>query len=286
MTQTVYLNGAFMPIEQATVPVLDRGFIFGDGVYELIPVYSRRPFRLEEHLNRLQQSLDGIRLANPHPRETWTALIHELIARDENADQSVYLHVTRGVAKRDHPFPEGVPPTVFMMTNPLTTPPAALVEQGVAAISAEDNRWGRCNLKAISLLPNILLRQLAVDAHVNETVLFRDGILTEGTATNIFAIEHGVILAPPKDQHMLPGITYDLILELAAAHRMPVEIGKFDQARIRRAEELWLCSSTREVLAIVTLDGQTIGDGHPGPLFRKMYDLYQDYKHRIMRAAS
>ena len=286
MTQTVYLNGAFMPIEQATVPVLDRGFIFGDGVYELIPVYSRRPFRLEEHLNRLQQSLDGIRLANPHPRETWTALIHELIARDENADQSVYLHVTRGVAKRDHPFPEGVPPTVFMMTNPLTTPPAALVEQGVAAISAEDNRWGRCNLKAISLLPNILLRQLAVDAHVNETVLFRDGILTEGTATNIFAIEHGVILAPPKDQHMLPGITYDLILELAAAHRMPVEIGQFDQARIRRAEELWLCSSTREVLAIVTLDGQTIGDGHPGPLFRKMYDLYQDYKHRIMRAAS
>lgn len=286
MTQTVYLNGAFMPIEQATVPVLDRGFIFGDGVYELIPVYSRRPFRLEEHLNRLQQSLDGIRLANPHPRETWTALIHELIARDENADQSVYLHVTRGVAKRDHPFPEGVPPTVFMMTNPLTTPPAALVEQGVAAISAEDNRWGRCNLKAISLLPNILLRQLAVDAHVNETVLFRDGILTEGTATNIFAIEHGVILAPPKDQHMLPGITYDLILELAAAHRMPVEIGKFDQARIRRADELWLCSSTREVLAIVTLDGQTIGDGHPGPLFRKMYDLYQDYKHRIMRAAS
>ena len=286
MTQIVYLNGAFMPIEQATVPVLDRGFIFGDGVYELIPVYSRRPFRLEEHLNRLQQSLDGIRLANPHPRETWTALIHELIARDENADQSVYLHVTRGVAKRDHPFPEGVPPTVFMMTNPLTTPPAALVEQGVAAISAEDNRWGRCNLKAISLLPNILLRQLAVDAHVNETVLFRDGILTEGTATNIFAIEHGVILAPPKDQHMLPGITYDLILELAAAHRMPVEIGKFDQARIRRADELWLCSSTREVLAIVTLDGQTIGDGHPGPLFRKMYDLYQDYKHRIMRAAS
>lgn len=286
MTQTVYLNGAFMPIEQATVPVLDRGFIFGDGVYELIPVYSRRPFRLEEHLNRLQQSLDGIRLANPHPRETWTALIHELIARDENADQSVYLHVTRGVAKRDHPFPEGVPPTVFMMTNPLTTPPAALVEQGVAAISAEDNRWGRCNLKAISLLPNILLRQLAVDAHVNETVLFRDGILTEGTATNIFAIEHGVILAPPKDQHMLPGITYDLILKLAAAHRIPVEIGKFDQARIRRADELWLCSSTREVLAIVTLDGQTIGDGHPGPLFRKMYDLYQDYKHRIMRAAS
>ena len=286
MSQTVYLNGAFMPIEQATVPVLDRGFIFGDGVYELIPVYSRRPFRLEEHLKRLQHSLDGIRLVNPHPRETWTALIHELIARDAHDDQSVYLHVTRGVAKRDHPFPEGVPPTVFMMTNPLTTPATALVEQGVAAISAEDNRWGRCDLKAISLLPNILLRQLAVDAQVNETVLFRDGILTEGTASNIFAVEHDVVLAPPKDRYMLPGITYDLILELAAAHRIPVEIGKFDQARIRRADELWLCSSTREVLAIVTLDGQTIGDGRPGPLFRQMYDLYQDYKHRVMRAPS
>ncbi len=286
MSQTVYLNGAFMPIEQATVPVLDRGFIFGDGVYELIPVYSRHPFRLEEHLKRLQHSLDGIRLVNPHPRETWTALIHELIARDAHDDQSVYLHVTRGVAKRDHPFPEGVPPTVFMMTNPLTTPATALVEQGVAAISAEDNRWGRCDLKAISLLPNILLRQLAVDAQVNETVLFRDGILTEGTASNIFAVEHDVVLAPPKDRYMLPGITYDLILELAAAHRIPVEIGKFDQARIRRADELWLCSSTREVLAIVTLDGQTIGDGRPGPLFRQMYDLYQDYKHRVMRAPS
>lgn len=286
MSQTVYLNGAFMPIEQATVPVLDRGFIFGDGVYELIPVYSRHPFRLEEHLNRLRHSLDGIRLANPHSREAWTTLILELIARDEHADQSVYLHVTRGVAKRDHPFPESVPPTVFMMTNPLTTPAAALVEQGVAAISAEDNRWGRCDLKAISLLPNILLRQLAVDAQVNETVLFRDGILTEGTASNIFAVEHGVILAPPKDRHMLSGITYDLILELAAAHHIPVEIGKFDQSRIRRADELWLCSSTRELLAIVTLDGQAIGDGRPGPLFRKMYDLYQDYKHRVMRAPS
>ncbi|HQR50228.1 MAG TPA: D-amino acid aminotransferase [Methylophilaceae bacterium] len=279
----VYLNGSFLPIEQATVPVLDRGFIFGDGVYEVIPVYSRHPFRLDEHLRRLQNSLDGIRLANPHSNEEWSRLIRELIRMDANEDQSVYLHVTRGVARRDHPFPVGVAPTVFMMSNPLITPDATLVEHGVAAISAVDNRWGRCNIKAISLLPNVLLRQLAVDAGANETVLFRDGILTEGTASNIFAVEQGVILAPPKDHYMLPGITYDLLLELAAAHGIPVQIGKFEESRIRNADELWLSSSTREVLAITTLDGKPIGNGQPGPLFRKMVALYQDYKNNVMR---
>ena len=283
MTQTVYLNGKFLPIEQAFVPVLDRGFIFGDGVYEVIPVYSRHPFRLDEHLRRLQNSLDSIRLANPHSSEEWSRLIRELIRLSDNDDQSVYLHITRGVAKRDHPFPAGVAPTVFMMSNPLSTPSAALVEHGVAAISAVDNRWSGCNIKAISLLPNVLLRQLAVDAGVNETVLFRDGILTEGTASNIFAVEQGVILAPPKDHHMLPGITYDLLLELAAAHGIPVQIGKFDEDRIRAADELWLSSSTREVLAITTLDGHAVGSGEPGPLFRKMHGLYQDYKNNVMR---
>lgn len=283
MTQTVYLNGKFLPIEQACVPVLDRGFIFGDGVYEVIPVYSRHPFRLEEHLRRLQSSLDGIRLSNPHSAEEWLRLIRELIRQGDSEDQSVYLHITRGVARRDHPFPVGVAPTVFMMSNPLTTPPVAQVENGVTAISAVDNRWGGCNIKAISLLPNVLLRQLAVDAGVNETVLFRDGILTEGTSSNIFAVEQGILLAPPKDQHMLPGITYDLLLELTAAHDVPLLIGKFDEARIRKADELWLSSSTRELLSIVALDGQPIGDGRPGPLFRKMYALYQDYKNKVMR---
>jgi len=284
MTQIVYLNGKFLPIEQATVPVLDRGFVFGDGVYELIPVYSRHPFRLDEHLQRLQNSLDEVRLTNPHTVQEWATMIRELIRQDAHDDQSVYLQITRGVAMRDHPFPKDATPTVFMMTNPLTTPPARLVEEGVKAISAEDNRWGRCNIKSLSLLPNILLRQLAVDAGVNETVLLRDGVLTEGTATNIFAVENGVILAPPKDHHMLPGITYDLVLELALAHGIPTSIGKFEEARIRKADELWLSSSTREILAIVTLDGQPIGNGQPGPLFRQMYAHYQEYKNRIMRA--
>ena len=284
MSQIVYLNGAFLPIEQAFVPVLDRGFIFGDGIYEVIPVYSRRPFRLDEHLVRLQGSLNGVRIANPHTHEEWKKRVCELIARNEPQDQYVYLHITRGVAKRDHAFPQGVAPTVFMMSSPLVTSSQALVENGVSAVTTVDNRWDRCDIKAISLLPNVLLRQTAVDAGATETVMFRDGILTEGAASNIFAVENGTVLAPPKDHHMLPGITYDLVLELAAANGIPVEIGKFDEARIRRADELWLTSSTKEVLAITQLDGQPVGKGKPGTLFWRMHALYQDYKAHVMRA--
>jgi D-alanine transaminase len=286
VSQIVYLNGEFLPVEAARVPVLDRGFIFGDGVYEIIPVYSRHAFRLEEHLRRLQHSLDGVRIANPHPLPHWAALVRQLIALNAPEDQSVYLHVTRGVAPRDHAFPKNTSPTVFMMSNPLLTPPQQQVEQGVALVSAVDNRWDRCDLKAIALLPNVLLRQQAVDAGAIESVLFRDGILTEGAASNIFAVERGIILAPPKDHHMLPGITYDLVLELAQADGIAVETGKFSEARIRAADELWMTSSTREVLAVIALDGQPIGDGRPGPLFRRMYRLYQDYKNRVMRHAA
>jgi len=284
MSQTIYLNGKFLPIDQAFVPVLDRGFIFGDGIYEVIPVYSRRAFRLSEHLRRLQNSLDGIRLANPHSDAEWVDLLGKLIAANPTEDQYIYLHITRGVAKRDHAFPRDAVPTVFMMSNPLVTPPRELYENGVAAVSAVDNRWDRCDIKAIALLPNILLRQLAIDANAVETILFRDGILTEGAASNIFAVENGVILAPPKDNHMLSGITYDLILELAAANGIPLEVGQFTEARIRHADELWLTSSTKEVLPITMLDGKLVGSGKPGALFWKMHALYQEYKNRVMRA--
>ncbi len=284
MPQIVHLNGTFTPIDQAFVPVLDRGFIFGDGVYEVIPVYSRHVFRLEEHLKRMQHSLDGIRLQNPHTDGEWAALLTALIAQNEGNDQYIYLHITRGVAKRDHAFPKDVAPTVFMMSSPLVTPPRELCESGVSAVSAADNRWDRCDIKAISLLPNVLLRQIAIDHGAVETVMFRGGTLTEGAASNIFAVENGVILAPPKDNHMLPGITYDLILELAAANGIALEIGKFSEARIRAADELWLSSSTKEILPITSLDGLPIGIGKPGELFWKMYELYQDYKMRIMRS--
>jgi D-alanine transaminase len=282
---TIYLNGQFMPIEEARIPVLDRGFIFGDGVYEVIPVYSRFAFRLAEHLKRLQFSLDGIRLANPHSDQEWTKLITELIGRNTAEDQYLYLHITRGVAKRDHAFPNpSVQPTVFMMSNPLLTPPTALLTSGVGAVSAPDNRWLRCDIKAISLLPNVLLRQMAIDAGCAETILIRDDdFMTEGAASNIFLVKNGVLLAPPKDNLMLPGITYDVLLEIAAANSIPHEIRKIAKDEIFNADELLLTSSTKEVLAITTLDNKPVGDGKPGVMFTRLHKLYQDYKRDVMR---
>ncbi len=288
---TIYLNGQYLPIEQATISVLDRGFIFGDGVYEVIPVYSRRAFRLADHLQRLQHSLDGIRLPNPHTIPEWKAIIIELIARNEPEDQYLYLHITRGVAKRDHAFPNPeVVPTVFVMSNPLHTPAAALLASGVGAVTAEDNRWLRCDIKAISLLPNVLLRQMAVDADCSETVLIRAAtstdaaFLTEGAASNIFVVKNGTLLAPPKDNLMLPGITYDVILELAAANVIPYQVRKITADEVFAADELLLTSSTREVMAITHLDGKPVGAAQPGPMFNKIYLLYQEFKRDVMRA--
>jgi D-alanine transaminase len=283
---TIYLNGEFMPIEEAKISVLDRGFIFGDGVYEVIPVYSRKAFRLTEHLRRLQHSLDGIKLANPHSESEWATLIGELISRNEGQDQYLYLHITRGVAKRDHAFPNpAVKPTVFMMSNPLPTPPATLLESGVCAVTAQDNRWLRCDIKAIALLPNVLLRQMAVDADCAETILIRDdSFMTEGSASNIFVVKNGKLLAPPKDNLMLPGITYDVILEIAAAHGIPHEVRRIAVAEVFAADELLLTSSTREVLAITQLDGKPVGTGKPGVMFAKLRNFYQEYKQTVMRA--
>ena len=280
----IYLNGQFMPIEDARIPVLDRGFIFGDGVYEVIPVYSRHAFRLEEHLKRLQSSLDAIRLTNPYSAAEWSRVLRRLIELNQPDDQSVYLQVTRGVAKRDHAFPKGVPPTVFAMSNPMAMPPREQVENGVGAVTAVDNRWLRCDIKAIALLPNVLLRQLAADAGCVETVMLRDGFLTEGAASNIFLVKSGIVLTPPKTHLILPGITYDVILELAAAARMAYEVREISQSELRNADEVWLTSSTKEVLAISRLDGKAVGSGQPGPVFKRMYRLYQDYKERVMRA--
>jgi len=281
----VYLNGRFVPIEEAHVSVLDRGFIFGDGVYEVIPAYSRCAFRLPEHLKRLQHSLDGIRLQNPHSDVEWTALIAELIARNAGEDQYLYLHITRGVARRDHAFPKPpVPPTVFMMSTPLPTPPDELLRKGVCAVTAPDNRWLRCDIKAIALLPNVLLRQLAVDAGCTETILIRDdAFLTEGAASNIFVVKNGALLAPRKDNLMLPGITYDVVLEIAAANGVPCQVRRVMKEEVFGADELLLTSSTREVLAITRLDGKPVGDGEPGTMFAKMHHLYQEFKRDVMR---
>jgi D-alanine transaminase len=281
---TVYLNGQFLPLADAKISVLDRGFVFGDGVYELVPVYSKRPFRLDEHLRRLQGSLDGIRLANPHGLAEWHERILRLIALQDFADQSLYIQVTRGVAPRDHAFPQGVPPTVFMFSQPLVTSTPEQKAAGVCAVTAVDNRWLRCNIKAISLLANVLLRQQAVDADCAETVMLRDGFLTEGAASNIFLVKRGVLQAPPPSNLMLTGTTYDVVLELAAAHGIPYEVRSISEAEERAADELWMTSSTKEIMAIVKLDGAPVGAGVPGPLAQRMDGLYQTFKQQVMRA--
>lgn len=273
-----------MPLSEAKVPVLDRGFIFGDGVYEVVPVYSRVPFRLDEHLARLERSLGAVGIRNPYTREQWRGFVNGVIERQPFEDQAVYFQVTRGVAKRDHAFPPHAEPTVFMMSNPLVPPPAALVESGASAITAHDNRWLRCDIKSISLIGNVLLRQLSAEAEAVETVLFRDGQLTEASASNVFVVKGGVIHSPPKNELILPGITYDVVVELARAHGLPLEFRAITEAEVRGADELWVTSSSKEVLAVVRLDGRPVGDGRPGPVFRRMYRLYQDFKQQVMRA--
>lgn len=283
-----YLNGQFQPLATARVSPLDRGFLFGDGVYEVVPVYSRRPFRLDEHLDRLQRSLDAIRLVNPLARADWRALVERLVVEAEWDDQSVCLQVTRGpMAVRNHAFPATVAPTVFGLAEALVTPAPELVREGVKAVSAADFRWLRCNIKATALLANCLLRQMAIDAGCAETVLFRDGILSEGAASNLFVVKDGTLLAPQKNHLMLAGITYDVVIELAATHGLPTEVRDITDAEVRAADELWLTASTKEVLAIVELDGRKVGAGAtagtPGPVFRQMYGWYQDFKQEVMR---
>lgn len=283
MTTIVYLNGDFLPVEQARVPVMDRGFLFGDGVYEVIPVYNRRPFRLEEHLARLDASLAGIRLTNPHDLAAWRSLTERVIAEAGQDDLGLYIQVTRGVGARDHAFPARIQPTVFILPMPLSPPAPGLVATGVGAITAVDNRWLRCDLKTISLLPNVLLRQLSVDAGSAETILIRDGFLTEGSASSVFVVMDGVIVAPPKSERMLPGITYDVVFELAEAHGMACARRPVPERELRAAAEIWLTSSTKEILAVTRLDGQAVGDGRPGALFARIHTLYQAYKHTVMR---
>jgi D-alanine transaminase len=233
---------------------------------------------MPHHLKRLQASLDGIRLANPHAERGWEALIADLIARQPFADQAVYLQVTRGVAKRDHAFPQGATPTVFMMSNPLSLPTREQVERGVAVVTAQDNRWLRCDLKTTSLLGNVLMRQLAADHGAIETVMFRDGHLTEASASNVLIVRDGAIVAPPKDNLILPGITYDATFDIARELGVPIEIRAVSHAEALGADEMWLSSSSKEVLAITQVDGKPFAGGTPGPVFRRVWASFQSRK--------
>ncbi len=274
----VYLNGRFLPLEQAQVPVMDRGFIFGDGVYEVIPAYRGKPLALERHLERLDYSLAGIRLANPLAAPLWQQLIEQLLAQAPETDQSVYLQITRGVAPRDHAFPAQTLPTVFAMVKPMPSPPSQWIQEGVSAITRPDNRWLRCDLKTTALLANLLLRQEAVEAGAVECVLLREGMLTEGAASNILLVQQGQLLTPPRNHLILPGITCALTLELAARHQIPCQERPIAESELRQAEELMLTSSTREIVPITLLDGQPVGNGKPGPMTRRLLALYQELK--------
>lgn len=282
-----YLNGRFAPLDTLQVSVMDRGFLFGDGAYEVIPVYDRKPFRLDEHLARLEHSLAALQLDNPYSLSKWQRLVQELIVRQVFVDQSIYVEVTRGVAwPRSHAFPIQPSPTVFVYSEPLVPPAQALVAKGLQAVTVEDVRWQRCNIKAISLVANVLLRQAAVAAEADEAILIRDGCLVEGSASNIFVVKQGELLVPPPSGHMLTGITYDVVLELARENHWPLVLRPIRAAELEQADELWLTSSSKEILAIVSLDGRPVGNGLPGPMYHSMFALYQDFKTRVMRHSS
>jgi len=273
----VYLNGEFLPPDRAKVSAFDRGFVFADGVYEVIPAYGGRLFRLPQHLARLDNSLAGIRLSNPLTAHDWQAVFTRLVEAGGVEDQSVYLQVTRGPAERDHAFPKQITPTVFAYSQPLKYPEPAQLAAGVAAITVPDIRWQRCDIKAIALLPNVLMRQQATEQGAAEAILLRDGRMTEGSASNIFLVLKGTLVTPPKGPFILPGVTRDLALELARAHGLAREERAVTESELRSADELMLSSSTKELLPITHLDGKPVGSGKPGPLHARLHALYQDY---------
>jgi D-alanine transaminase len=278
--QIVYLNGDWMPIEEAKVPVLDRGFIFGDGIYEVVPIYAGRPFRWQQHLDRLQRSLDKIKIVNPHSRDQWTALLQKLQGHHEWNDQFIYIQVTRGVAKRDHAFPKSATtPTVFAMASEFIHAPAEQRERGVAAVSLPDERWLHCDVKSTSLLGNVLAKQAAVEAGGFECIMFRNGFLTEGSSANIWVARNGRLLCPPRDNLILEGIRVALIEELCARAGLTLEIRPITREEVLSADELILSSATKEVLPITSLDGKAVGTGlekgKPGPMYKALFEAYQ-----------
>jgi len=275
MTEQVYLNGEYLPLADAKVSVLDRGFLFGDGVYEVIPAYNGRLFRLDEHIARLNNSLAGIRLPMPQSVADWEAIFQPLLEGDK--DQYIYLQITRGYApKRDHGFPEQVVPTVFAMCSEIK--PFAGRFNGIKAVTLDDTRWQLCNIKAITLLANILLRQEALDQGAAEAILVKNGYVSEGAASNLFVVIEGELITPPKNNEILSGITRDVILELAEANGIPYKEDIIALEALQTASEVWVASSTREILPVVELDGAPVGDGKPGPVWQRMDALLQAYK--------
>ena len=280
---TCYLNGDWLPLAEAKVSVLDRGFIFGDGIYEVVPVYYRRPFRLDSHLGRFERSTREIGLTNPLDRAGWRSLVERLIATCSADDQFIYWQVTRGVAKRDFSFPADTPPTVFAMTTPFTRPSPAQRQQGLRAVTRTDERWLRCDIKSVSLLGAVLARQFATEHGADEAVQFRDGWLTEGSSSNVWVVRGGTVIAPPRDHLILEGIRYGFVGELCQRLGVPLEVRRLRRDEVEGADELMLTSATREILPVVALDGRPVGSGRPGPVYARLRAAYDEAIEALQR---
>ena len=281
-----YLNGEYLPLAEAKVSVLDRGFVFGDGVYEVVPVYAKKLFRFDEHLARLGRSLAKLRIANPHTRDQWLERCRKLIAalaeRGGVTDQLIYLQVTRGVALRDHVMPQGIEPTVFMMASAMKPPSAEQRHHGVACISAEDFRWERGDIKSTSLLGNVLARQMSADRDAVETIMFRAGHLTEASSSNVWIVHEGALLGPPKSKLVLEGIRVELMKELCEECGIAYNLRQITESEVTAADEILLTSATKEILPVTSLDGDAVGHGalrgKPGPVYGRLYEAYQRAK--------
>ncbi|MDO8387274.1 MAG: D-amino acid aminotransferase [Polaromonas sp.] len=281
-----YLNGEITALRDAKISVMDRGFIFGDGVYEVVPVYGGKPFRFAQHMARLDRSLAELRIANPLTHDKWRGIVMQLVdgyalsqhSAPEKIDQLVYIQITRGVALRDHVMPPDLAPTVFVMTSTMKPPTPEQRASGVACVTADDFRWSKAHIKATSLLGAVFARQISADADAVETVMFRDGFLSEAAACNVWVVQDGKVLGPPKDNLVLEGIRYGLIESMCRDAGIPFELRRVRREEVLAADELLLSSATKEVLAITTLDGQPVGTGKPGPVYAKLHAAYQRAK--------
>ncbi len=281
----VFLNGEYLPVEQATVSVLDRGFLFGDGIYEVIPVFGLKPLRVDEHLQRLQNSLSRISLDNPFDDEAWKQIFDQLLEKNPGEDRAIYMQITRGAHPvRDLKIQSENRPTIFMMVLQVGAVDVAELEKGIRTVTMDDFRWHACDIKSISLVANVMLREQATQSGVVDAILVREGYVTEGTASNFFMVKDGVLYTPPTSQYLLPGITRDLVLELAKKNGISCEVRQIAESELESADEIWLTSSTREIAPIVNLNGKDVADAKAGPVWKKMINIYQQYK-QVLRQA-
>ena len=279
----VYLNGQYLAADEATISVMDRGFLFGDGVYEVVPVFGNKLLRLDEHLTRLQNSLDRVSLSNPHNNNEWTEIFSALLNKNEGEDRAIYLQISRGAyPKRDLSINTDLsadyPPTVFAMVLQVAPPDIEVVSAGISVIMVDDFRWNACDIKSTSLIASVMLKQQASEANVDDAILIRNGIVTEGTASNVFLVKDGCIITPPTGRQLLPGITRDLVIEIAENNAIVVEQREIKEVELYSADEIWMTSSTREIAPVITLNGKAVNSGVAGSMWKRVMDLYQQYK--------